>query len=50
VTAREPEQTALGAALLAFGVRTTSPAGDRFEPQRRVDRTGWRDALRRTLT
>jgi glycerol kinase len=50
VTAREPEQTALGAALLAFGVRTTSPAGERFEPQRRVDRTGWRDALRRTLT
>jgi glycerol kinase len=50
VTAREPEQTALGAALLAFGVRSTSPAGERFEPQRRIDRSGWRDALRRTLT
>jgi glycerol kinase len=50
VTAREPEQTALGAALLALGVRTSSPSGERFEPRRRVDRGGWRDALRRTLT
>ena len=44
-TAREPEQTALGAALLALGERRPSPAGDRFEPQRSVDRAGWRDAL-----
>ena len=49
-TAREPEQTALGAALLALGERRPSPAGERFEPQRSVDRAGWRDALRRTLT
>ena len=33
-TAREPEQTALGAALLALGRRQASPAGERFEPQR----------------
>jgi glycerol kinase len=49
VTAREPEQTALGAALLALGERRPSPAGERFEPQRSVDRAGWREALRRTL-
>jgi glycerol kinase len=49
-TAREPEQTALGAALLALGRRTPSPAGERFEPQATIDRSGWRDALRRTLT
>ena len=48
-TAREPEQTALGAALLALGERRPSPAGERFEPQRTVDRSGWRDAVRRTL-
>src|SRR5206468_4770725 len=48
-TAREPEQTALGAALLALGARRTSPAGERFEPQHAVDRSGWRDAVRRTL-
>jgi glycerol kinase len=48
-TAREPEQTALGAALLALGERRPSPVGERFEPQAPVDRSGWRDALRRTL-
>jgi glycerol kinase len=48
-TAREAEQTALGAALLALGKRRPSPAGERFEPQRSVDRRGWRDAVRRTL-
>jgi glycerol kinase len=48
-TAREPEQTALGAVLLALGQRRASPAGARFEPQREVDRSGWHDALRRTL-
>ena len=53
-TAAEPEQTALGVALLARGERRPSPAGERFEP--RVDRdeaerlyAGWREALRRTL-
>ena len=53
-TAAEPEQTALGAALLALGERRPSPVGERFEP--RVDRdeaerlyAGWREALRRTL-
>jgi glycerol kinase len=49
-TAREAEQTALGAALLALGERRATPAGNRFEPQREVDRSGWRDALRRALT
>ena len=49
-TAREPEQTALGAALLALGERRASPVGERFEPQRVVDRAGWREALRRALT
>jgi glycerol kinase len=53
-TAAEPEQTALGAALLALGERRASPAGSRYEPQ--LDRedaerlyAGWREALRRTL-
>ena len=32
-TAREQEQTALGAALLALGERRPSPAGERFEPR-----------------
>jgi sugar (pentulose or hexulose) kinase len=49
-TAREPEQTALGAALLALGERRPSPPGERFEPGRPVDRSGWHDALRRTLS
>jgi glycerol kinase len=53
-TAREPEQTALGAALLALGARRASPAGERFEPRMSRDRAdtlyaGWRDAVRRTL-
>jgi glycerol kinase len=48
-TAREPEQTALGAALLALGERRPSPAGERFEPRASVDRSGWRDAVARTL-
>jgi glycerol kinase len=48
--AREPEQTALGAALLALGDRRTSPVGETFEPRRHVDRTGWEDAVRRTLS
>jgi len=53
-TAAEPEQTALGAALLALGERRASPAGSSYEPQ--LDReeaerlyAGWREALRRTL-
>jgi len=52
--AAEPEQTALGVALLALGERRPSPAGARYEP--RLDRetaerlrAGWREALRRTL-
>ena len=51
-TAREPEQTALGAALLALGERRPSPVGERFEPVDDAERAyaGWRDALRRTLT
>ena len=50
-TAREPEQTALGAALLALGKRQPSPAGERFEPREGAERlyAGWREALRRTL-
>ena len=48
-TAREPEQTALGAALLALGERRPSSAGERFEPRVARDRSGWRDALQRTL-
>jgi len=48
-TAREPEQTALGAALLGLGERHPSPAGERFEPQRDVTDlyAGWRDAVRK---
>jgi sugar (pentulose or hexulose) kinase len=47
-TAREPEQTALGAALVGLGVRMPSPAGERFEPRRDVSELydGWRDAVR----
>jgi glycerol kinase len=53
-TAREPEQTTLGAALLALGERRASPAGDRFEPRMSRDEaeslySGWRDAVRRAL-
>src|SRR4051794_30594206 len=53
-TAREPEQTALGAALLALGERRPSPVGERFEPRMSPDEaetlyTGWRDAVARTL-
>ena len=46
-TAREPEQTALGAALLGFGERRPSPAAERFDAQRDVAAlyAGWRDAL-----
>ena len=47
--AREAEQTALGAALLALRERRPSPVGETFEPRRPVDRSGWRDAVRRTL-
>jgi glycerol kinase len=51
-TAREPEQTALGAALLALGERKPSPVGERFEPLTDAEEAyaGWREALRRTLT
>jgi len=53
--AREPEQTALGAALLALGERRASPAGERFEPRMSRDQaemlySGWREALARTLS
>jgi glycerol kinase len=50
-TAREPEQTALGAALLALGERRPAPAGERFEPARDVSDlyAGWAEAVRRTL-
>jgi glycerol kinase len=53
-TAREPEQTALGAALLALGERRASPAGERFEPRMSRDQadslySGWREAIERTL-
>jgi glycerol kinase len=50
-TAREPDQTALGAALLALGERRSSPPGERFEPRNDAERlyAGWREALRRTL-
>jgi glycerol kinase len=52
--AREPEQTALGAALLALGERRASPAGERFEPRMSRDEAdslhaGWQDAVRRAL-
>jgi glycerol kinase len=50
-TAREPEQTALGAALLGLGERRPSPVGERFEPTNDVTEqyAGWRDAVWRTL-
>jgi glycerol kinase len=50
-TAREPEQTALGAALLALGTRRPSPMGERFEAKNDAERpyAGWREALRKTL-
>jgi glycerol kinase len=53
-TAREAEQTALGAALLALGERRASPAGERYEPRMSRDEAdtlyaGWRDALARAL-
>jgi len=53
--AREPEQTALGAALLALGERRASPAGELFEPRMSRDQadslySGWREALARTLS
>jgi glycerol kinase len=53
-TAREPEQTALGAALLALGERRPSPAGERFEPRISRDEAdslyeGWKSAIARTL-
>jgi glycerol kinase len=53
-TAREPEQTALGAALLALGERRASPTGERFEPRMSRDESdslyaGWQDAVARTL-
>jgi glycerol kinase len=53
-TAREPEQTALGVALLALGERRPSPAGGRFEPRMSRDEAellyaGWHDAVRRVL-
>ena len=46
-TAREPEQTALGAALLGLGERRPSQGGERFEPERDVSElyAGWREAL-----
>jgi glycerol kinase len=52
--AREPEQTALGAALLALGERRASPVGERFEPRMSRDEAdslyaGWQDAVARTL-
>jgi glycerol kinase len=51
-TAREPEQTALGAALLGLGERRPSPVGERFEPQRDISDlyAGWREALRLVVT
>ncbi len=50
-TAREPEQTALGAALLGLGERRPSPAGERFEPERDVSDlyAGWHTAGAKTL-
>ncbi len=53
-TAREPEQTAIGAALLALGERRASPAGEYFEPRLSRDHAetlyaGWQDAVARTL-
>ena len=50
-TAREPEQTALGAALLGLGERRPSPVGERFEPARDVSDlyAGWREAVQKAL-
>ena len=53
-TAREAEQTALGAALLALGERRASPVGERFEPRMSRDEAdslyaGWSDAIARTV-
>jgi glycerol kinase len=53
-TAREPEQTALGAALLALGERRAAPVGERFEPRlARAEADGlyaaWRAALARVI-
>jgi glycerol kinase len=47
-TAREPEQTALGAALIGLGTRIPSPAGERFEPRNDASAlyAGWQDAVR----
>jgi glycerol kinase len=46
-TAREVEQTALGAALLGLGERRPSPSGERFEPSSDVSElyAGWREAV-----
>ncbi len=51
-TAREPEQTVLGAALLALGERRPSPTGERFEPAHDVSElyAGWREAMGRVLS
>jgi glycerol kinase len=50
-TAAEPEQTAIGAALLALGERRPSPAGASFEPHPGADGAyaAWRAALGRLL-
>jgi glycerol kinase len=50
-TAREPEQTALGAALLGLGERRPSPVGERFEPAHDVSDlyAGWREAVQKAL-
>ena len=47
-TAREAEQTALGAALLGLAERRPSPAGERFEPNADVSDlyAGWQAAVR----
>jgi len=51
-TAAEPEQTAIGAALLALGERRPSPAGASFEPRAGAHEAyaAWREALRRALS
>ena len=54
-TAREREQTALGAALLALGERRASPAGERFEPRISRDEaetlySGWLQAIEKALS
>ncbi|HEY2074416.1 MAG TPA: glycerol kinase GlpK [Gaiellaceae bacterium] len=50
-TAREAEQTALGAALLGLGVRHRSQAGELFEPNGDASGlyAGWQDAMQLTL-